>query len=133
MADINQVTLIGNVVRDFELKKTNSGISNCMFNLAVNRQRAQDGTQNADYPTIVAWRKTAEICAQYLHKGSKVCVTGRLQTRSYDKNGTKVYVTEVVAEQVQFLTPKGQTDYSAPVDAGSNDFQEVQDDQLPFD
>ena len=133
--DMNKVMLIGNVTRDFELRKTNNGISNCTFSIAVNRPRAQDGTQNADYPQIVAWRKTAEICAQYLHKGSKVAVEGRIQTRSYDKNGSKVYVTEVVAETIQFLTPKGQQDapaYSEPTE-GSDDFTEVQDDQLPFD
>lgn len=133
--DINRVMLIGNVTRDFELRKTQSGISNATFSIAVNRPRAQDGTQNADYPQIVAWRKTAEICAQYLHKGSKVAVEGRIQTRSYDKDGHKVYVTEVVADTVQFLTPKGQQDApEAPEPTeGSDDFTEVQDDQLPFD
>ena len=134
--DLNTVTLIGNVTRDFELRKTQNGVSNCAFTVAVNRPRAQDGTQNADYPNIVAWRKTAEICAQYLHKGSKVAIKGRLQTRNYEKDGHKVYVTEVVAEEVQFLTPRGQSEPEAPSQApaadGPNDFTEVQDDELPF-
>lgn len=134
--DINRVILIGNVVRDFELQKTQSGISKASFSIATNRPRAQDGTQNADYPQIVAWRKTAEICAQYLHKGSRVAVEGRIQTRSYDKDGRKIYVTEVVADTVQFLSPRNQQEqsaYSAPVDdGGSDDFKEVQDDDLPF-
>lgn len=132
--DINKVILIGNVTRDFELRKTQSGISNVTFSIAVNRPRAQDGTQNADYPQIVAWRKTAEICAQYLHKGSKIAVEGRIQTRSYDKDGHKVYVTEVVADTVQFLTPKGQQDVPAAPEptASSDDFTEVDDDNLPF-
>ena len=129
--DINQVILTGNVTRDFELRKTSSGISNCVFSIACNRPKAQDGTQNTDYPQIVAWRKLAEICAQYLHKGSAVTIVGRLQTRNYEKDGHKVYVTEIVADQIKF-PPRGQQE-SSPAPAGGDDFTEVDDDQLPFD
>lgn len=131
--DLNRVELIGNVTRDFELRKTPNGISNVSFTIAVNRPKAQDGTQNADYPNITAWRNLAEVCAKYLHKGSKVAIGGRLQTRSYDKDGHKVYVTEVVADFVQFLTPKNQQEQQDVVrDEGPQEFTEVQDDELPF-
>jgi len=134
--DINTVTLIGNVTRDFELRMVGNGIPTCSFSIAVNRPKAQDGTQNADFPTIVVWRKLAEICAQYLSKGSKVAVHGRLQTRNYEKNGQKVYVTEVVAQDIQFLTPRGQqAEQYAPAPTGNvteDGFAEVDDNSLPF-
>lgn len=139
--DINKVILTGNVTRDFELRKTSNGISNCAFSIAVNRPRAQDGTQNADYPNIVAWRKTAEICAQYLHKGSGVTIVGHLQTRSYDKDGHKVYVTEVVVDELKFA-PRGSgasqdlterpTSTAPESGQGGDDFTQVDDDDLPF-
>ena len=131
--DLNRVVLIGNVTRDIELRKTSSGTSTCAFSIAVNRPKAQDGTQNADFPQIVAWRKTAEVCAQWLHKGSKVAIEGRLQTRSYDKDGHKVYVTEVVADTVQFLDPR--TAAGGPVATGEvtpDGFAQVEDSELPF-
>lgn len=104
MAGINNVTLIGRLTRDPEIRKTQSGQSVCTFTIAVDRVPAKDGTETADFPACVAWSKTAEILAQYAHKGSLIGVAGSIQTRNYeDKDGRKVYVTEVNARQIQLL------------------------------
>lgn len=133
---MNKVILIGNVTRDLELKTTQSGISTCTFSIAVNRKyKNAQGTQEVDYISIVVWRQLAELCAKYLSKGRKVSVVGSIQTRSYDgKDGIKKYVTEVVADEVEFLTPRGQAaENVAPAQAGdANSFTEVVDEDLPF-
>lgn len=102
---MNRVILIGNLTKDPELRYTPNGTAVTTFTLAVNRPRAnQAGEREADFINIVAWQKLADLCATYLRKGRQAAVEGRLQTRSYDnKEGKKVYVTEVVAENVQFL------------------------------
>ncbi|MDC0764894.1 single-stranded DNA-binding protein [Brevibacillus sp. AG] len=102
---MNKVILIGNLTKDPELRYTPNGVAVCTFTIAVNRQRTnQAGERETDYINIVAWQKTADNCASYLRKGRQAAIEGRMQTRSYDnKEGKKVYVTEVVAENVQFL------------------------------
>ena len=107
MQDINRVVLIGRLTRDPELRKTQSGTSVCSFTLAVNRRQNQDGTQDADFIQCVAWNKLADNIQLYQKKGNQLGVEGRINTRSYDnQQGQKVYVTEVVAENVQFLTSR---------------------------
>ena len=107
MQDINRVVLIGRLTRDPELRKTQSGMSVCSFTLAVNRRQNQDGTQEADFINCVAWNKLADNIQLYQKKGNQLGVEGRINTRSYDnQQGQKVYVTEVVAENAQFLTPR---------------------------
>ena len=128
---MNRVMLIGRLTRDLEVRNTPSGASVLRFSVAVDR-RVQAGSEpQADFINCVAWNKTAELMAQYLHKGSKVAVEGRIQTGSYDKEGTRVYTTDVVAERVQFLDPKptsGERGYSTPSyesdPAPMNDFDE---------
>jgi len=107
---MNKVILIGNLTRDVELSTTPNGTSIAKFTIAVNRNFTNAaGEREADYPNIIAWRDLADRCAQYLSKGKKVCVCGMLQTRSYEANdGSKRYVTEVVANEVEFLTPKSE-------------------------
>jgi single-strand DNA-binding protein len=102
---MNKVILIGNLTRDPELRYTPNGVAVTTFTLAINRPRTnQAGEREADFINVVAWQKLADLCATYLRKGRQAAVEGRLQTRSYDnKEGRKVYVTEVVAENVQFL------------------------------
>ncbi|WP_277613400.1 single-stranded DNA-binding protein [Brevibacillus humidisoli] len=102
---MNRVILIGNLTRDPELRYTPSGVAVTTFTLAINRPFTnQTGEREADFINVVAWRQLADLCANYLRKGRQAAVEGRLQTRSYDnKEGRKVYVTEVVAENVQFL------------------------------
>lgn len=101
---MNRVILVGRITRDLLLKKTPSGTSVVSFSLAVNRRVSGQGQQQADFINCVAWNKTADLMTQYLSKGAMIGVEGRIQSRSYDDaSGRKVYVTEVVAETVQFL------------------------------
>lgn len=103
---INRVVLVGRLTKDPVLRKTPSGASVVSFTVACNR-RVQTQEQSADYINCVAWNKVAELMAQYLHKGSLIGLEGRIQTRSYDdQTGRRVYVTEVLADNVQFLEPK---------------------------
>ena len=102
---MNKVILIGRLTRDPELRYTSSNIATASFSLAVDRNFTnQNGEREADFINIVVWRKQAENCKNYLTKGSQVAIDGRIQTRSYDgQDGQKRYVTEVVADNVQFL------------------------------
>ena len=105
---MNKVFLIGNLARDPELATTNSGVSVCRFSLAVTRNYSNsEGEREADFLNIIVWRGQAESCHRYLKKGSKCAVSGSIQTRSYDaQDGTKRYVTEIVADSVEFLSSK---------------------------
>ena len=104
---MNKCFLIGRLVKNPELTKTNTDLSVCKFTLAINRNfKDKDGNEQTDFIPIVVWRNQAENCAKYLKKGSQCAVTGTIQTRSYDKDGEKRYITEVIADNVEFLTPK---------------------------
>ena len=143
---MNKVILIGNLTADPELRRTASDIPVCTFRLAVQRRFAnQQGVREADFINIVAWRQTAELCSRFLTKGRKCGVVGSLQTRSYDaQDGTKRYVTEVVADEVEFIggNPNAQSQYNPgdvppPPEPSSsytsnNGFTQVDDDELPF-
>ena len=142
---MNKVILIGNLVADPELRKTASDISVCTFRIAVQRRFAnQQGVREADFFNIVAWRQTAELCARFLTKGRKCAVVGSLQNRSYDaQDGTKRYLTEVVADEVEFIggNPNGSQynpgDVPPPPEPSSSytsntGFTQVDDDELPF-
>lgn len=122
---MNKVILIGNLTKPPELRTTGSGTSICTFSIAADRKyRAQDGSQSTDFFEIVVWRKLAENCARWLDKGKKVAVIGELQTRSYEaKDGSRRHVTEIVADEVEFLTPK----------QDANGFVDVDDEDLPFE
>lgn len=115
---INKAVLVGRLVRDPEYRTTPSGVQVATFTLAVNRTFTnQQGEREADYINCVVFRKTAENVNQYLSKGKLAGVDGRLQSRSYDnKEGQKVFVTEVVCDSVQFLEPKDSKN-------GSNSYQ----------
>ena len=105
---MNKVFLIGRLTRDPELRYTSSNIPVASFSIAVNRTFAnQNGEREADFINIVVWRKQAENCKNYLNQGSQVAIDGRIQTRNYeDQTAQKRYVTEVVADNVQFLDTK---------------------------
>lgn len=105
---INNVVLVGRLTKDVELKYTPAGAAVATFTLAVNRTFTNgNGDREADFINIVVWRKAAENAANFLHKGNLAGVVGRIQTRNYDNDaGNRVYVTEVIAESVQFLEPK---------------------------
>lgn len=115
--DLNKVMLIGNVTRDPELRSTPSGQSVASFAIATNRvwkdPSSGERKSAAEFHNIVAWRKLAEICGQYLRKGSKVYVEGRLQTRSWQgQDGNKRYMTEVIMENMIMLDRKPSGDFS---------------------
>ncbi len=118
---MNKVFLIGRLVRDPELRYTGSNVAVATFSLAVSRNfTGANGERETDFINIVVWRKQAENVKNYLNQGSQVAIDGRIQTRSYDdQDGKKRYVTEVVADNVQFLDSKGartNTSDGAPVD-----------------
>ncbi|HAX73900.1 MAG TPA: single-stranded DNA-binding protein [Firmicutes bacterium] len=105
---INRVVLVGRLTRDPELKYTTNGTASLQFSIAVNRTfTSANGEREADFINCVAWRNQAENMAKFVRKGSLLGVEGRIQTRSYQaQDGSKRYVTEVVAESVQFLEPR---------------------------
>ncbi len=108
---VNKVILVGNLGRDPELRYTQNGTAVATLNMATSRRRKdQDGNymDETEWHRVIAWAKTAEFCGNYLSKGHKIYVEGRLQTRKWtDQNGQDRYTTEVVAENLQSLTPKG--------------------------
>lgn len=137
---MNNCVLIGRAVRDPELRYTPSGVAVCNFTLAVDRvmskQQKQEaeskGYQTADFINIVAWNKTAETVANYLGKGRLAAVQGSIQTRSYEANdGTRRYVTEVLANRVQILEWNNDNNYDYN---GYNpeDYGDDSDDNIPF-
>ena len=143
---MNQTNLIGRLTRDPETRQTSSGISVCTFSIAITRSFNRDET---DYINIVTWRGLADNCGKYLSKGSQCGVSGRIQSRTYDGNdGKRRYVTEVVADNVEFLGSPRNKDKSndgkdsvpseAPpaaeevFGAGAGTFTPVDDDNLPF-
>lgn len=128
---MNNVNLIGRLTKAPELKQTASNTSVLTGTLAVNRTfKNQNGEREADFINIVAWRQTAEIIAQYCGKGSQIGVTGRIQTRNYEnQQGQRVYVTEVVAEHVDLLDSKND---SQPQQNNFAKQKDISDDDLPF-
>ncbi|MGG0717558.1 single-stranded DNA-binding protein [Robertmurraya massiliosenegalensis] len=105
---MNRVVLVGRLTKDPELRYTPNGVPVATFTLAVNRSFSnQQGEREADFINCVVWRRPAENVANFLKKGSLAGVDGRIQTRNYEgQDGKRVYVTEIVAESVQFLEPK---------------------------
>lgn len=127
---MNKVIIIGNLTKDPELSSTNNGIMYCKFTLAVSRNYSKDGKRETDFLPVVVWRTQAENCNKYLKKGSKAAVSGSIQTRSYEANdGTRRYVTEIAADEVQFLSTK--SDVSGAEEVDFDDIKPVNDD-LPF-
>lgn len=149
MASFNKVILIGNLTADPELKQTQGGTSVCSFSIAVNRKYTKDGNNECDFINIVAWRQQAEFVCRYFKKGKPILVCGQLQTRSWtDKDGSKRYATEVIADEVSFVGSTqaeakestqggflpGTTAYiPTPYTDNSQGFEEIPDDgTLPF-
>ena len=133
--NLNKIILIGRLAKDPDLKYTTSGIAVAKFRLAVSRSFAnQKGEKETDFIEIVVWRKQAEAAANYLVKGKLVAVEGRLQIRSYDdKEGTRKWVSEVVAENVRFLEKiekqEAREETASPI-AGTE--VEMSEEDLPF-
>lgn len=135
---MNRVIITGNLANDPEAFTTQSGIARSTFRVAVQRRFANaQGQREADFLTVVAWRQTADFCNKYLAKGRKVAVEGSIQTRSYDaQDGSKRYVTEIIADHVEALTSVNADNGPTPPPSREDkaeDFTEVDDDELPFD
>ncbi len=134
---LNKVQLIGNLGKDPELKYTPSGVAVATFSIATSESwKDQEGNQQekTEWHNIVAWRKLAEICGEYLKKGKKVYIEGKIQTRNYEKDGVKRYITDIVADQLIMLDGGGgkgsttsATPESAPLAA-----EAPKEDDLPF-
>lgn len=148
---INRVVLVGRLTKDPEHRQTQSGVSTATFTLAVNRTfKNKNGEREADFINVVVFRQQAENVSKYLSKGSLAGVDGRIQSRSYEnKEGQRVFVTEVVADSVQFMDSKGSNQQNSQpqqqrgqAPAGNNPFGngmqnangpiEITDDDLPF-
>lgn len=142
---MNKIVLIGNLTHDPETRSTPKGVTVCSFTIAVNRRFAsQGGEKQTDFFRINAWRQLGDLCARYLTKGRKVAVIGELQARTYEaKDGTTRLSLDVSADEVEFLSPKGQEDgsanYSAPRPQQSHGssqdmagFNDISSDDIPF-
>lgn len=130
---MNSVNLVGRLTKDPEVKYTNGGTSIARFTVAVDRRFKSEGSPTADFPSVVAFGKTAEFVEKYFHKGQRIGIAGRLQTGSYEKDGTKVYTTDVIAEAVEFVESKGGTGSSAKPDAnGFYDVPQEEEGEIPF-
>lgn len=152
--NLNKVTLVGRLTADTELKQTPSGVPVCTFTLAVNRRyvpKNEDGSsaqQQADFISCVAWRNQAEFLSRYFRKGSSVCITGAIQTRSWtDQSNQKRYATEVVADDVMFVDSKAESTSGAGAESAGRSsavpsaidaitppptFEALDDSDLPF-
>ena len=150
---INNVVLVGRLTKDVEIRKTQSGLSVASFTIACDRRLSQEqrnnNEQSADFISCVAWRGSADFLGRYAHKGDTVGVEGRIQTRTYDRDGQKVYVTEIVANSVSTLhstqprqaqaqtQPQQQTQNATTTQANDpmEDYlngYEINSDELPF-
>ena len=141
---MNKVFIVGNLTRDPELRSTRDGTSVCTFTVAVNRRgrSAEAGQPEADFFRVTVWRQLGENCAKYLAKGRKVSVTGSVSASAYTaQDGTARASLEVTADDVEFLTPRGEVGdapapaprmQAAPAAPQSNGFEQVDDDELPF-
>ena len=129
---MNKITLIGNLTHDPDVRSTPNGVTVCTFTIAVNRRFASAGGERpTDFFRINAWRQLGETCAKYLSKGRKVAVIGELQARTYEaKDGTTRMSLDVQADEVEFLSPKGQTAQESGPDAAA--FTDVSPDDIPF-
>ena len=136
---INRVVLVGRTTNEVKVSKTNSGLSVASFTVAVDRFKKEDG---ADFINCVAWRQAADFLGTYCEKGMRIGVDGRLQTRTYERDGRTVYVTEVVADSVQILEnkrqdqpkqeePKQEEPKQESKPSWANSF-EINDSDLPF-
>jgi len=142
---MNKIYLIGNLTRDPELAATTSGSTVCKFGLAVNRRFInQSGEREVDFFNIVAWNKLGETCQKFLRKGRKAAICGRIETRTYEQDGVKKFAFDVIADDVEFLSPAeggvpGSGEYEpsipsapAPVKKKTAELTPLEDENLPF-
>lgn len=123
---MQKLLIIGNLTHDPESRSTAQGVSVCTFTVAVNRRfKDRDGNQVTDYFRVNVWRQLGESCAKHLAKGRKVAVSGELQARTYEaKDGSTRMSLDIAADEVEFLTPKPQSEYAQP-EPPSNGFADL--------
>lgn len=136
---MNKITLIGNLTHDPEIRSTTSGVTVCSFTIAVNRRHGPPGGERpVDFFRINAWRQLGESCGRYLAKGRKIAVNGELQARTYEaKDGTTRMSLDVVADEIEFLSPRLQQDESGYENQTTNapdmeQFSDVSAEDTPF-
>lgn len=131
---MNKVFIIGNLTRNPEAGTTQNDISYCKFTVAVTRRMSKDN--QTDFLNVIAWRGLADNCFKFLSKGSKVAVVGSIQIGSYEKDGQKRYTTDIVADEVEFLTynkdETTQAEKPKTKQAKIEDLPEADDEELPF-
>lgn len=124
---MNKVVLMGRLTKEPEVRRTTEDKAVARFTVAINRRGNNEET---DFINCVAFGKTAEVIEKYFNKGNRICLSGRIQTGSYtNKDGAKVYTTDIVVEELDFVETKGNSATSAPVD--TNGFSPIQE-ELPF-
>lgn len=130
---MNKVILIGRLVADPEIRYTQSGKAVASYRLAVDRPFKQDGQQEADFINCVAWCKTGEFAGNYLRKGTKIAVEGRIQTGSYEKDGVKHYTTDIVVDRHEFCESRSSGQAATANSNAGQAFTDMDDDgDLPF-
>ena len=140
MLNLNQVTLCGRLVRDPDMRTTQSGVSVTTFTIAVERDYNKGDNKETDFISCIAWRNTAEFIAKHFTKGTAICVTGSIRTSNYtDKDGKKVYKTDVECREARFVEPKnnggnGGGNKGGDYKTSAPKFEEVDEseDDLPF-
>ncbi len=125
---MNSVIIIGRLTKDPEVRYTGDQMAVASFTLAVDRPKKKDKDKETDFPRVTAFGKTAENIERYMSKGKMIAVQGNIRTGSYDKDGVKVYTTDVIAERVQFLSSGEKTEKSESQD----EFQVVDDSDIPW-
>jgi single-strand DNA-binding protein len=133
---MNRITLIGNLTKDPEIRTTPNGNTVCTFTIAVNRKKVSE--PQTDFFRINAWGKLGELCGRFLGKGRKVAVIGELQARTYESNGKTMLSLDVVADEVEFLSPKDEKPETKPQKPSKTaqpdepDFSDIDTGDLPF-
>lgn len=129
---MNSLTIIGNVTKDPELRTTTSGKQVCSFSVAVNRRKKVEGQPDADFFRVSAWEQLADVCQKFITKGKKVCVIGSVGVHTYtNQKGETVANLEVLAKEVEFLSPREQTEAEHVKDAQTQ-MEVVKTEDLPF-
>lgn len=133
---MNQVNIIGRLTKDPEVRYTTNQVAVAKFSVAIDRGKDAKGNDlGADFPSVTAFGKTAELIEKYVTKGQKIAVMGRIQTGSYEKDGKKYYTTDVIADRIEFLdkkeTPEKKTERETPEDIPSV-FSRLEEDDIPF-
>lgn len=129
---MQKLFIVGNLTKDPELRHTQDGVSVCGFTVAVNRKKSATNPEpGADFFNVNAWRALGDNCAKYLAKGKKVAVTGKVSLRTWEKDGKHGASLEVMADDVEFLSGRSESE-PAPATAQPGEFKQVETDDLPF-